>query len=151
MTLILRVFLLFLSIWTVHAAFVGVPRHNWTGNRTVTQMRHPIPCQGMPTHVVAHSVELDRLVAPYRAILRYYRCDTPNRAILSREFNSPPKWCDTPPPWHLVSHRHICAMPNFATYRAIIVQYPIKNEHGKILRYYRYKYCAVWKVSLLGL
>ena len=25
------------------------------------------------------------------------------------------------PPWHLVSHRHICAMPHFATCRAIIV------------------------------
>ena len=30
------------------------------------------------------------------------------------------KWYDTPPR-HLVSHRHICAIPHFATYRAIIV------------------------------
>ena len=31
-----------------------------------------------------------------------------------------------PPPWYLVSHRHICAIPHFATYLAIIVRYPIK-------------------------
>ena len=30
-----------------------------------------------------------------------------------------------PPPWHLVSHRHTCAIPHFAKYRAIIVRYPI--------------------------
>ena len=65
------------------------------------------------------------LVAPYRAILRYYRCDTPYCAILFRGGITPPKWCDTPP-WYLVLHRHICAIPHFATYRAIIVRYPIK-------------------------
>ena len=32
------------------------------------------------------------------------------------------------PPWHLVSHRHICAIPPFATYRAIIVRYPTKTS-----------------------
>ena len=42
-----------------------------------------------------------------------------------REVSTPPKWCETPP-WHLVSHRHICAIPHFATYRAIIVRYPTK-------------------------
>ena len=31
-----------------------------------------------------------------------------------------------PPPWYLVSHRHICAIPRIATYRAIIVRYSIK-------------------------
>ena len=36
------------------------------------------------------------LVAPYRAILRYYGCDTPYRAILLREVITPPKLCDTP-------------------------------------------------------
>ena len=70
------------------------------------------------------------LVAPYRAILRYYRCDTPYRAILLREFRSPPKWCDTLP-WYLVLHRHICAIPSSATYRAIIVRYPIKKQERK--------------------
>ena len=43
------------------------------------------------------------------------------------EVSIPPKWCDTPP-WHFVSHRHICAIPDFATYRAIIVRYPIKTS-----------------------
>ena len=33
-----------------------------------------------------------------------------------------------PPPWHLVSHRRICAIPHFATYRAIIVRYPTKTS-----------------------
>ena len=33
-----------------------------------------------------------------------------------------------PPSWHLVSHRHIRAIPHFATYRAIIVRYPIKTS-----------------------
>ena len=33
-----------------------------------------------------------------------------------------------PPPWYLVSDKHICAIPHFATYRAIIVRYPIKTS-----------------------
>ena len=32
------------------------------------------------------------------------------------------------PPWYLVLHRHICAIPYFATYRAIIVRYPTKTS-----------------------
>ena len=44
-----------------------------------------------------------------------------------REVCAPPKWCDTPP-WYLVSDRHICAIPHFATYRAIIVRYPTKRS-----------------------
>ena len=70
------------------------------------------------------------LVAPYRAILRYYRCDTPYRTILLREVSTPPKWCDTPP-WYLILHRHICAIPHFATYRAIIVRDPIKKKQAR--------------------
>ena len=34
----------------------------------------------------------------------------------------------------LVSHRHICAIPRFATYRAIIVRYPPKKKSTKELR-----------------
>ena len=37
----------------------------------------------------------------------------------SREVSTLPKWCDTPP-WFSVSHRHISAIPHFATYRAMI-------------------------------
>ena len=47
-----------------------------------------------------------------------------------REVSTPPKWCDTPH-WYLVLHRHIRAIPHFATYRAIIVRYPIKTTGSK--------------------
>ena len=56
------------------------------------------------------------LVAPYRAISRYYHCDTKYR----RE--------DT---WYLVLHTHICAIPHSATYRAIIVRYPTNLQAPK--------------------
>ena len=45
----------------------------------------------------------------------------------SREVCTPPRWCDTPP-WYLVSPGHICAIPHFATYRAIFVRYPMKTH-----------------------
>ena len=32
------------------------------------------------------------------------------------------------PPWYSASDRHICAIPDFATYRGIIVRYPIKTN-----------------------
>ena len=65
---------------------------------------------------------------------------------LLREFSIPPKWCDTPP-WYLILHRHICAIPHFATYRAIIVRYPIKTSTkdfcdtiaASIARYEKYR------------
>ena len=49
-----------------------------------------------------------RLVAPYRSILRYYRCDTSYRAILFREVGAPPKWCDTPPLLLSFTQAHLC-------------------------------------------
>ena len=63
-----------------------------------------------------------------------------------REVSTPPKWCDTPP-WYLVSHRHICAIPHFATYRAILVRYPMKTSTkefcdtiiASIARYAKYR------------
>ena len=82
-------------------------------------------------------------------IARY--CDTiaamPHTArYFFREVSTPPKWCETPP-WYLVSHRHICAIPHFATYRAIIVRYPTKTSTKKfcdtvaasIARYEKYR------------
>ena len=65
------------------------------------------------------------LVAPYRT----NRCDTPYRAIPQsfREVNTPPKWCNTPHVY-LVSHRRICAISHFATYRAVIVRYPLQTS-----------------------
>ena len=71
------------------------------------------------------------LVAPYRAILRYYRCDTPYRAILFWGGEHSPKMVRYPP-WYLVSHKHICAIPHFATYRAMIVRYPIKTSTKEV-------------------
>ena len=50
------------------------------------------------------------LVAPYRPILRYYRCDTPYRAILllREEVSAPPKWCNTPLSF---TQAHLCDTP----------------------------------------
>ena len=64
-----------------------------------------------------------------------------------REVSTPPKWCDIPP-WYLVSHRHICAIPHCATYRAIIVRYPTKTSTkefcdtiaASIARHEKYRY-----------
>ena len=36
-----------------------------------------------------------------------------------------------PPHWYLVSHRHVCAIPHFATYRVITVRYPQKKQARK--------------------
>ena len=47
------------------------------------------------------------LVAPYRVILRYYRCDTPDRTIPSQVGKM--VGC---PPCFLVSQRCICAIPH---------------------------------------
>ena len=59
-----------------------------------------------------------------------------------------------PPPWYLVSHRHICAIPHFATYRAMIVRYPIRRSTKEfcdtiatsIARYEKYR-CWASKVT----
>ena len=53
----------------------------------------------------------DALVAPYRAILRYYRCDTPYRAILFEGSHHSPKWCDTPPLVLSFAQAHLCDTP----------------------------------------
>ena len=66
-----------------------------------------------------------------------------------REVSTPPKWCDTPP-WYLILHRHIRAIPHFATYRAIVVRYPIKTSTKQfchtiatsIARYEKYRCSA---------
>ena len=43
--------------------------------------------------------------------------------LLRYPVSQPPKMVRYPPPWHLVSSRYICAIPHFATYRAIIAYY----------------------------
>ena len=163
-------------------------------------------CKGKRKSLHQRPYRRIHLVAPYRTILRYYRCDTPYRAISSprgpcdrknlipienfnpglklsipidifkrdrkfqsrsfyfrgpagvqkrarsrisihdrsldifnpegrgpsghREVSTRPKSCDTPS-WHLASHRHTCAIPHFAAYRAIIMQYPIQTSTRK--------------------
>ena len=69
------------------------------------------------------------LVAPYRAILRYYRCDTGPRIApyFLREVSSSPIWCDTSLLVLSFTQAHLCDTP-FATYRAIIVRYPTKTS-----------------------
>ena len=52
------------------------------------------------------------LVAPYRSILRYYRCDTPYCAILSQGGQHSPKMVRYPPPLVLsFTHAHLCDTP----------------------------------------
>ena len=51
-------------------------------------------------------------MAPYRAILRYYRCDTPYRAILFKGSYHSPKMVRYPPPLVLsFAHAHLCDTP----------------------------------------
>ena len=62
-------------------------------------------------------------------MLRYYQCDTPYRAIPLKgglTASAPPKTVRCPPLALCCTQAHICAMPHFATYRAITVRYPIK-------------------------
>ena len=67
------------------------------------------------------------LEASYCAILRYYRCDTPHCATLCKRRYHSPKIVRHPP-WYLVfTQAHLCDAP-FATYRAIVVRYPIKTS-----------------------
>ena len=68
-------------------------------------------------------------VAPYRAILRYYRCD-----ILLGEVSTPPKWCDTPPPRHLVfTQARLCDTPFCNASLDCAIRHKNKNE--EVLRY----------------
>ena len=90
------------------------------------------------------------LVAPYRAILRYYRCDTPYRAILFKGGLHSPKKLRYPPVVLSFTQAHLCDTP-FCNVSRDTCAIPHKNKHEKVLRYYRYKYRAIWKVSLLGL
>ena len=92
-------------------------------------------------------------VAPYRAILRYYRCDTPYRAILSLgggQCTFSRNGAIPPPPLALsFAQAHLCDA-TFCYVSCGKCAIPHKNKHERVLRYYRYKYRAIWKVSLLG-
>ena len=42
-----------------------------------------------------------------------------------------------PFPWYLVSHRHVCAIPHFAAYLAIIVWHPkIRGAEGMVMKFH---------------
>ena len=60
------------------------------------------------------------LMAPDRAILRYYRCDTPYRVILFREVSTPQSGAITPLALSFTK-ANICTIPYIATYRTTIV------------------------------
>ena len=48
-------------------------------------------------------------MAPYRAILRYYRCDTPYRVIIFKGGWHSPKMVRYPPPWYLsLTKAYLC-------------------------------------------
>ena len=67
---------------------------------------------------------------------RVQYCDTPYRATPFQRFSERlalPQIGATAPSWYLVLHRHIWVIPNFAAYRAIIVQYapPLHNKQAQ--------------------
>ena len=67
---------------------------------------------------ISHDIAIVSLRSP--PIARYF---------LSHPSN-PPTGCDTPL-WCLVLHRHISAIPQLATYRAMLVRYPPPRKHRK--------------------
>ena len=63
-----------------------------------------------------------------------------------RKVRIPPKCCETPP-WHLVSHRYICAILHVATYRVTIARCSMKiNMKEFCTRYEKYR-CWASKVA----
>ena len=52
--------------------------------------------------------------------------------VFLSEVSTPPRWCNTPL-CYLDSHRHICAIPHFATYRARDnCSIPHTNKHERV-------------------
>ena len=82
------------------------------------------------------------LVAPYRAILRYYRCDTPYRAILFKEGEHFPNRVRYPPLALSFTQAQQCDTP-FCNISRDNCAMPHKNKHERVLRYYRYKCRAI--------
>ena len=85
------------------------------------------------------------LVAPYRAILRYYRCDTAYRAILSKGSQQSPKMVRYPPLVLGFAQAHLCDTCDtpFCNVSRDNCAIPHKNKHKRVLRYYRYMYHAI--------
>ena len=89
--------------------------------RRVFRRTHRVCCRIL-------SSEILRLVAPKRGLLRYYRCDTPYRTTLFEGCEHSPKMVRCPPPGTYFHTGKFCAIPHFATYRAINVRYPTKTS-----------------------
>ena len=90
------------------------------------------------------------LVAPYRTMLRYYRCNTPYRATLFQGGQHSPKMVRYPFLALSFTQAHLCNTP-FCYISCDSCAIPHKNKQERVLRYDRYKYRAIWKESLLGL
>ena len=73
-------------------------------------------------------------MAPYRAILRYYRCDTPYGAILFKRIYSP-QMVRYPPLVLNFTQAHLCDTP-FCNVSRDNCAIPHKNTHKRVLRYY---------------
>ena len=100
-------------------------------------------------HKIFGLVALGTLVVPYRDIaillLRYPM----SRDTFKRRVALPQNGAITP----LGNYFHTNTSVRYPILQRV-AQYlcdtPL-NKHGRVLRYYRYKYRAIWKVSLLGL
>ena len=75
------------------------------------------------------------LVAPYRAILRYYRCDPLYRAMLFKGAQHSPKIVRYPPLVLNFTQAHLCDTP-FCNVSRDNCAIPHKNKHERVLRYY---------------
>ena len=76
--------------------------------------KQPIEKRGIKMfliYAVALALFFLGLVAPYRAILRYYRCDTPHRVILFKGAWHSPKVVRYPPLALSFTKAHLCDTP----------------------------------------
>ena len=109
----------------------------------VFQGLRPPPLPGAPKKNHAQNSRPNlSLVAPYRAILRYYRCDTPYRSILFKGGQHSPKMVRKPPLLLSFTQAHLCDTP-FCNVSRDNCATSHKNKHERVLRYYRCKYRAI--------
>ena len=112
-----------------------------------------LPEIGVVSRLLKNASDYNRLVhlvAPYRAILRYCRCDTPYRARYSfREVSTSPKMVRYPLRALSLTQVHLCDAPFCKHITRSLRDTPQKQAN--VISYYRYKYCVIRKVSLLGL
>ena len=106
---------------------LGLPHHDMEGSRCSRSLgnrqsnRPPLGTRGCgpaPDLKWPHTARYCDAIAAIPPIDRYF---------LSHPSN-PPTGCDTPLWCLFFLHRHISAIPHFATYRAILVRYPRKTS-----------------------